>query len=360
MNSSLTDFEENLRDRIQSSGIFLLLGFIFPIVIAGRLEFVNISQLGRHDFSTTLGFILPLLAGIIVIRVRKNDTKLRPVILLGIAFLWILMILLDKNDFLASFIKGFLQLRSEIPFVPLIIVTLIGLYAGSMLASTIDHASGRFIGGISGILLLIILFLPVGSGSTPVYFRLIKWVLNADEYNMPVSLVLYYVGLTGIFSCYIAAAVISIKNIPGKPSSSLTAVYSFKLVRYATIAIPIVVLAAFFLGADSGRGVQFLSGPIIMTAITGLLKIAFLITGFLGLITAGALDLTHQLQPDRLIPGTWLSQPSKKKSAEQLVDDPEKLKQAEEKLQEDATENEKKDQEETDELPWELREDDSV
>jgi hypothetical protein len=61
MGISVTDFQEQLRGAFTWIGIFLLLGFIFPIftTYGPPLIFPNIKLLGKGDFLTTLGLLYP-------------------------------------------------------------------------------------------------------------------------------------------------------------------------------------------------------------------------------------------------------------------------------------------------------------
>jgi hypothetical protein len=360
VDSFLKDLHEQRKGSLIGYGIILLVGFVFPIYAAGRLVFINIENLNEYDFVTSLGLVYPLVAGIIILSMAALNVKTisRPITLLGIGLFRILIGYANENDILFGNVGSYLEIRTEITLVPLIVLFLIGIFLGSKLVYMRDHISGRLIGGISGLLFLMAVLLPVGKRTIPIYFELFGVFKGGSQQGVPFSLFFYVIGLIGIFTCYISAAVISVLNFSNKPKSARNAVYSYKLAFYATVALPIIIMIAFIFGVggsgigSSGSLARELTGHLILTAFTGLIKLTLLFIGFIGIITTGFLDLFDQLLPDVKVREEVLSSVKDIKSGYDFADDPEKLRKAEENL---LKKKENGDSDETDELPWELR-----
>ena len=279
--------EEQRRKTITWLGSALIGAFIFPIYISAfgmsKFLFVNIEMIGKVDFFTTLSALYPLIAGILVLWLGLNaEPMVRPLALLGVGLFPFLTSLLNKNDFLASSIREY---NKETTITFLVILSLIGMYVGSKIVSVTDHAAGRSIGGVSGILFLILILLPV-TGGTPVYFGLFGLLKSGARMNMPGSLMLLGIALIAIFTVYIFAAVIDILNFSYRPNSQQTAANASKMVIYSTLAIPISILVGFIL-AGGGFGI----------ILTTLVKISLLLGGIIGTIVMGLLDLIDQFLP---------------------------------------------------------------
>jgi len=279
--------EEQRRNTITWLGSALIGAFIFPIYISAfgmsKFLFVNIEMIGKVDFFTTLSALYPLIAGILVLWLGLNaEPMVRPLALLGVGLFPFLTSLLNKNDFLASSIREY---NKETTITFLVILSLIGMYVGSKIVSVTDHAAGRSIGGVSGILFLILILLPV-TGGTPVYFGLFGLLKSGARMNMPGSLMLLGIALIAIFTVYIFAAVIDILNFSYRPNSQQTAANASKMVIYSTLAIPISILVGFIL-AGGGFGI----------ILTTLVKISLLLGGIIGTIVMGLLDLIDQFLP---------------------------------------------------------------
>jgi hypothetical protein len=293
--------EEQRRKTVTWLGSALIVGFIFPIYVSGfgmsRFIFANIEMIGKVDFFTTLSALYPLIAGILVLWVGLNVEPIaRPLALLGIGFFPFLTSLLNRNDFLASSIREY---NKETTIMFLVILSLIGMYVGSKIVSVTDHSSGRSIGGVSGIVFLILILLPV-TGGTPAYFGLFSLLKSGARMNMPGSLMLLGLALIAIFTIYIFAAVINILNFSYRPNSQQTAANASKMVFYSTLAIPISILVGFLL---AGGGVGF---GIIFTT---LVKISLLLGGIIGTIVMGLLDLIDQYLPRTVKGGDLLKSP---------------------------------------------------
>ena len=277
--------EEQRRKTITWLGSALILGFIFPIYVSGfgmsRFIFANIEMIGKVDFFTTLSALYPLFAGILVLWVGLNvEPMARPLALLGIGLFPFLTSLLNRNDFLAGSIREYTK---ETTIFFLVILSLIGMYVGSKIVSVTDHSSGRSIGGVSGIVFLVLILLPI-TGGTPAYFGLFKLLKS----GMPGSMKFMGLIFIAIFTCYIFAAVITILNFSYRPNSQQTAVNAAKMVLYSTLAIPISILLGFiFSSGGGGFGLVF----------TTLAKISLLIGGIIGTIVMGVLDLIDQYLP---------------------------------------------------------------
>ena len=200
--------EEQRRKTITWLGSALIVGFIFPIYISGfgmsKFIFANIEMIGKVDFFTTLSALYPLIAGILVLWVGLNvEPMARPLALLGVGLFPFLTSILNRNDFLASSIREYTK---ETTIMFLVILSLIGMYVGSKIVSVTDHSSGRLIGGISGIVFLVLVLLPV-SGGTPAYFGLFSLLKTGARIKMPGSMMLLGIALISIFTAYIFAAV---------------------------------------------------------------------------------------------------------------------------------------------------------
>jgi hypothetical protein len=281
--------EEQRRKTITWLGSALIVAFIFPIYISGlgmsKLIFVNIEMIGKVDFFTTLSALYPLIAGIIVLWVGLNIEPIkRPLALLGVGLFPFLTSILNRNDFLASSIREY---NKETTVMFLIILSLIGIYVGSKIVSVTDHSSGRLIGGISGIVFLILVLLPV-TGGTPAYFGLFSLLKTGARIKMPGSMMLLGIALIAIFTCYIFTAVINILNFSYRANSQQTAANASKMVFYSTLALPISILLGVLL---AGAGAVF--GMIFTT----LVKISLLLGGIIGTIVMGLLDLIDQYLP---------------------------------------------------------------
>jgi hypothetical protein len=283
----MSNFNEKKRRRsIIVIGFLLIIFFIFPTFKpvhfnTGKLVFENIELLGESDLITILILLYPLIAGIIVLFVGlKVNTILRPNVILACGFLPFIMAIFRKDAFIIDWTtRGGPVKASLIIFVVLL---LIGVFIGLKVASRTKHFSGRLIGGISGVLFLIFVLLPIKS-STPIFFALFtffKSVNRAREVFIVIELVV-------IFSCYIFAAIISILNLLGTLSSNKITSIAFKLVFYVTLAFPISIF------------ILLLFSDIIdkWYLLTVLIQSALLFGGIIGMIGTGLLDLIYQTQP---------------------------------------------------------------
>lgn len=282
--------EEQRRRSITWIGVALILGFLFPVIISGfgmsKWIFANIQMIGKGNFFTTLSALYPLIAGVLVLWVGLNlEPMTRPVTLLAVGLFPFLLSILNSSDFLTSSIREYSQ-TTAILF--LLILTLIGVYVGSRIVSITDHPSGRLMGGISGIIFLMLVLLPV-TGGTPIYFELFGLLKSGSRIGIPGSLIFLGLTLIAIFTCYIFSAVIAITNFSSRPDSHHTSANSSKLVLYPTIALPLsIILAVLFSGG----------GSIVFGAIfTSLIKLTLWIGGIIGTIVIGLLDLIDQYLP---------------------------------------------------------------
>ncbi len=286
--------EEQRRKTINWLGGALIVGFIFPIYISflGRSKFVfaNIEMIGKVDFFTTLSALYPLIAGIIVLWIGLNyEPMTRPITLLAVGLFPFLTSILNRNDFLASSIREY---NKETTIMFLVILSLIGMYVGSKIVSVTDHSSGRLTGGISGIVFLILVLLPV-TGGTPAYFGLFGLLKT----GIPGSVKFMGLIFIAIFTCYIFAAVINIINFSYRPNSDQTAANASKMVLYSTLAIPAsILLGVIFSGGGPGFGMVF----------TTVVKISLLLGGIIGTIVMGLLDLIDQYLPQTVKGGDLL------------------------------------------------------
>jgi hypothetical protein len=292
--------EEQHRKTITWLGWALLLGFIFPIYISmpgmSKLIFLNIEAIGQGGFLITFNALYPLIAGILVLLVGLNvQPPARGPAILAIGIFPFVINILSKNEVLTSSM-GKYNLGLIIMFM--IILSLIGMYVGSKIVSVTDHSSGRLIGGISGIVFLVLVLLPVTGGTSP-YFSLFSLLKTGSRLGMTGSMKFLGVLFIAIFTCYIFAAVINILNFSYRPNSEQSAANASKMVLYSTLAIPI----SFLLGTLSvGSGYGF------VTVFTALVKISLWLGGIIGTIVMGFLDLIDQYLP-RTVKGSDLLKP---------------------------------------------------
>lgn len=291
--------EEQRRKTINWLGGALIVGFIFPIYFSAmgmsKFIFANIEMIGKVDFFTTLSALYPLIAGILVLWIGLNvEPKARSLGLLGVGLFPFLTSILNRNDFLASSIREY---NKETTIMFLVILSLIGMYVGAKIISVTDHSSGRSIGGVSGIVFLVLVLLPV-SGGTPAYFGLFGLLKTGARLKMPGSMILLGIALIAIFTAYIFAAVINILNFSYRPNSDQTAANASKMILYSTLAIPISILVGVLLaGGGAGFGMIF----------TTVVKISLLLGGIIGTFVMGLLDLIDQYLPRTLKGGDLLN-----------------------------------------------------
>lgn len=292
--TAMTGYQEEERmQTVNRIGYALLLAFIFPLYVPGilgaSLEFPNITLLGMGNFLTTLGLLYPLLAGIVVLWAgRKIETLLRPVILLAAGLFPFFISFLNTRDFMSDSIMRYANEGTIITF--LMILSLIGVFVGSKLVSVTDHVACRMIGGISGIVFLSIVLLPVGKSTTPIYFSIFKLFKAGSEVNLPGSVVIMALALLAIFTCYILASVIAIINFSSRPSAHVTAVNSYKLVLYATLALPLTIVVLVLFSSEGGGGVKFM-------ILTLLIKLTLWMGGIITLLATALWDLLDQALP---------------------------------------------------------------
>jgi len=278
--------DEEKRDKsIRLVGYFLIIGFFFPIWVQGfgtsKPVFINISGLGKGDLLDTIGLLFPLIAGLVILYVGRNvDTILRPVVILSAGLIPVLMSFANTNDLMRSSLSRY---NSNSSFMLLMMLSLIGVYVGSRLVSATDHIAGRMLGCISGILFLMLVLLPIGKGSKPVFFALFD-IFKAAK--IATSLVLLGIALVLIFLAYMYASLIAALNLGDRPSAAQTAENAYKLVFYASMALPVSLLITLIL-----------SGAGFMMLVTLLVKLVLLFGGIIGAITIGSWDLMDQLLP---------------------------------------------------------------
>ncbi|MCK5056064.1 MAG: hypothetical protein KAT34_05375 [Candidatus Aminicenantes bacterium] len=290
--------DEEKRDKsIRLVGYFLLIGFFFPIWVQGfgtsKPVFINITGLGKGNILDTIGLLFPLIAGLVILYVGRNvETVVRPVVILSAGLLPVLMSFANTNDLMRASLSRY---NSNSSFMLLIMLALIGVYVGSRLVSTTDHIAGRMLGGISGILFLMLVLLPIGKGSKPLFFALFD-MFKAGK--IAASLVLLGLSMVVIFLAYMYASLIAALNLGDRPNAAQTAENAHKLVFYASVALPVSLLI-----------VLILSGAGFMILVTLLIKLILLFGGIIGAITIGLWDLMGQLLPKTLKGSDLLEKP---------------------------------------------------
>lgn len=280
--------EESREKSTRLVGYSLLIGFFFPIWMKGfgvnRPVFVNIEGLGKGDFLMTIDLLLPLIAGIVVLWAGlKLEERVRAVAILGVGLVWVILGLINTNALLNNNIGKY---NTNSSFFLIFILALIGVYVGSRLVANTDHIAGRLLGGISGILFMALALLPIGKGSKPVFFSLFD-LFKAGKISGAFTVL--GIALVGIFLCYLYASLIAALNLGVRPSSEQTATNAYKLVYYASIALPVSILV-----------ILMFSGAGFMVLITSIIKVTLWMGGFIGAISLGLLDLLDQFMPKTL------------------------------------------------------------
>lgn len=285
MVSDLPDAKSVMKqDSLRFIGYFLLGGFLMPIIFSGfgttKILFVNFSLLGKGSFFQTLMLIHPLLAGIAALWIgeRYRDLK-RPVILLILGLFPLVLIVGD--DLISESLRG-LTFKTS-PTI-LLVLSVIGLYVGSLHFSKTGYSSGKWIAGISAGLFLLVSVVPV-TGAKPVFFSFFD-LLKMGRFSS--RFVLLGLALIGIFLCYMYAALIAFINLKDPPNAEETSARAAKVVLLSSWAIPLVT----FLASLTGGG--------FFMILFGYLKFTLWIGGVLGLIGWAWLDLLEQLEPASL------------------------------------------------------------
>lgn len=288
------DFEnsETIEDEhlqfLQLMGSFLIIGFFFPVMAAGfrgsKIFFPNISLLGKGDIFSTINLLYPLIAGIVLILISKNlHIRNRSYIILLTGLFPILVGIIAKNSLLSSSIGRF-NTGTFILFF--IMISLIGIFVGSKLISERDHVIGRIMGGVSGLLFIVLMLLPIGYNGQPFFLFLIDFFKFGGIGKGFGSLVILGLALVAIFICYIYAAIIAISNFSQRPKSMETASNACKLIYYASISLPISIFIT-----------VILSGAGFMIVVSTLIKLFFIFCGIISTISMGLQDLIMQMIP---------------------------------------------------------------
>jgi hypothetical protein len=285
--------EEHRVWTLKRLGVFLILGFIFPLYMSGffgesKLIFINIVHLGSGEFPTKVGLLYPLIAGVALLLISlKEQTMFRPFLILVIGLFPLLLSMMNENDFMTS---NILRYNKGIDIMFFLMLALVGLFLGSKRVSESSHICGRIMGGISGIIFLFLIFIPLDKTGVPLFWGVLE-LLNTDvQLNVPGSITLFSVALIVIISCFIYVSVIAIINITPRPNSQKTATRGYRIILYATYALPTsIFLVILFSPAAIGQSK--------LTVFTLLMKMTFLLSGLLGTIVAGFLDLLDQIVP---------------------------------------------------------------
>lgn len=295
-------YEEEQMRVMNWLGVALLAAFFFPVYVwlpphMSSLRFFNIELLGRGDFITILGLLYPLAAAIIIFWVVYYiETISRPLILLAVGFFPILISFFYIKDFISGSMREY---SGDIWLMLLLILALIGVFVGSKLVSVSEHISGRLIGGISGLIFMMIVLLPVSKSGKPLYFELFSFLRPGTRAKLPGSALFMSISIIAIFTCYLLASLIAVLNFSHRPSSDRTAVNSYKLVFYATLAFPVSLLLVLVFASGPGGGKWML--------FTILVKITLLVAGIVGTIALGLWDLIDRLLPRTVRGGDLLS-----------------------------------------------------
>lgn len=301
--------EEQHRKMITWLGWALIVGFIFPIYFSmmgfSKIFFLNIALMGKGSFLLTLILLYPLIAGILVLVIGLNvQQPMGSLGILGIGIFSFVLLILGLNQ-LMSFVTGagpFMKpglaaynVKIIIPFM--ICFSLIGMYVGSKIVSLTDHISGRLLGGISGIVFLVLILLPV-TGDIPHYFELFSLLKSGSRLGVGGSMKLMGILLIAIYTCYIFAAVIDIINISCRPNSEQTADNARKMVLYSTLAIPFSLLVG-FLSASSGYGFGVVFSVVV--------KVSLWFGGFFVATALGLMGFIDQYLPRTVKGGELLN-----------------------------------------------------
>lgn len=286
--------EEKRLKSVRLIGQFLIAAFFCPIAISmfgsSKILFPNISELGKGSIINNINLLHPLLAGIAVLWVGYNLwTVARPVIFLAAGFLPFILTAIEPNNIFSA---GFGNVGVDMLQLSLVMFSLIGIYVGSRLLAANDHQTNRLIGGISGMVFLVSILLPI-TGQKPLFFSLFDFYKLAKSFGQA-SIYLLATAIIAIFLCYIWAALIAALNMTSRPDTEVLAERAQTLVFRASLALPIAILVCLSFGAFG----------FLMIATT-VAKMTLLFGGILGAIAVGFWDLGDQLIP-QIVKGTDL------------------------------------------------------
>lgn len=298
--------EEDLKHSYMVIGIIFGLAFIFPLYMGdmgttGHYMFPNIELLNKVDTFTAFGLIYPLLAcGVIIGMVLKADAEPRSYIFLGLVLLPLFMALFNKDDYMADSFSRFSQDMLVLLFV---FLSLIGLFLGAKIVALRDQNSGRVLGGISGILFMIFVLLPLGSSKTSLYLDLFKELGESSRSPIGSGGTLMILSMLGVFSVYLYAALIGIVNFKERPNAQLTATRAMKIIFYATLAFPASIVIS----------ILIMNGPAGMkwSMLTVIIKLCLYVAGILFLLVMTLWEIIDRQLP-HAVKGKFLITDTKK------------------------------------------------
>lgn len=277
-------------------GYMLVVGYFFPLYfggLIGGLIFFNIELLGKVPFMMNLALLSPLIGGSSILgAARKLSDRNRglTVFIVGVVSLLLL----------GTFSSGRGMYASQ--FIPtgtmgdyllgcLMILAIIGVYVGSRLVSLTDHIAGRLLGGISGIVFMALMLLPIKG--TPTYFNLFTVFKSSGYGGLPFAVLLLGIGLIAIFSAFLFSSLVAVLNISERPTASQTAENAQRIVFFAGLALPALLLLTVLLIPGSACG-SFTGKTLLFTLI---IKFSLWFGGIFAAMALGLLDMVDAMIP---------------------------------------------------------------
>jgi hypothetical protein len=269
----------------------LAISFIFPIYAGGfgggKLIFPNIQLIGKVGFFGTVMALYPLLAAVIIFLILANMDDIRRAIILLITGLFpILSVFFFKGDIVAGAMGEAFKAGAIVFGIGL---SLIGVFVGSKVIAVHYHDSGKYIGGISGIVYMLLVLLPLDKSGVPIYFSLFKMLKSSGKASVFGSSTFLVVIMIAIFSAFLYASFIAILNMRDTSSVQDGANRAMILVFWGSVALPASVFILTLFSSD----MMGMKSTVIMTMI----KYISQMVGIAGLISLSMWDLVDQLIP---------------------------------------------------------------
>jgi hypothetical protein len=286
----MSSLEDQRKKGLKVISIFLLMGYIFPVYLfrGSKLVFTNIQGLKDANFLGGVGLFFPLIAGIVVIYLMlRVETMLRPVTLIILGVLPVLISLTNQNDVIRNNMKN---ISGEVALVYLIMLSLIGIFVGSKVVVSKRMIVGHVLGGLSGILFLLAIIIPLSSTGKPIAIGLFEMFIDAFKWGI-LEVICGFL-ILGVALCYTWASILAVMNLKRNYNSKDLGKKSIKLVFYTSLAAPVILIIFGILGTRSSR---------ILTVITSFVKLTLLIGGIIGLITMGLTELLEKLAPKETV-----------------------------------------------------------
>ncbi len=299
------DPEEQAQLWYQRFAIAMAISFFFPLYISmfgtSKLIFPNIEMIGKMGHFVTLMALYPLLAAIIImVAITKTTDLTRSIILLSTGLFPFLLVILFQGDLFAGSMNQIFKTDNLLLFIPL---SLLGVHIGAKVTEIHGLRAGQIIAGISGIVFLALILLPIDRSGMPLYFGLFKLLKSGGHIALPGAVVVFVVALIGIFSVYSYASFMAIINMRDTDKSTELAMRIRKLVFLASMALPIsIFFVTMFTSGISGMK---------MYLFTVYVKYFPEIGAIIGLISLSCFDLISFSIPKTVKGGDLFKTPAK-------------------------------------------------